>query len=120
MVLKNFNMRCNINQNSLTVLPFNHLDDCSFNITLYEMAHGRLHFDADRLDTLLFNPIDESHLDYLTQNLDPNFTFSALSPTSSYMAQDEVNAILESTSFPGLFPFCHWEGGKRPWHRAVT
>jgi hypothetical protein len=23
------------------------------------------------------------------------------------------------TSFPGLFPFCHWEGGKRPWHRAV-
>ena len=25
-----------------------------------------------------------------------------------------------STSFPGLFPFCHWEGGKRPWHRAVT
>jgi hypothetical protein len=25
-----------------------------------------------------------------------------------------------ATSFPGLFPFCHWEGGKRPWHRAVT
>ena len=25
-----------------------------------------------------------------------------------------------STSFPGLFPFCHWEVGKRPWHRAVT
>jgi hypothetical protein len=24
-----------------------------------------------------------------------------------------------ATSFPGLFPFCHWEGGKRPWHRAV-
>jgi hypothetical protein len=19
-----------------------------------------------------------------------------------------------TTSFPGLFPFCHWEGGKRP------
>ena len=82
-------MPCNINQNSLTVLPFNHLDDCSFNIALYEMAHGPLHFDADRLDTLLFNPIDESHLDYLTQNLDPNFTFSAISPTSSYMVQDE-------------------------------
>ena len=26
---------------------------------------------------------------------------------------------LKSTSFPGLSPFCHWEGGKRPWHRAV-
>jgi hypothetical protein len=25
-----------------------------------------------------------------------------------------------ATSFPGLFPFCHWEGGKRPWHRAVV
>jgi hypothetical protein len=24
-----------------------------------------------------------------------------------------------TTSFPGLFPFCHWEVGKRPWHRAV-
>jgi hypothetical protein len=24
-----------------------------------------------------------------------------------------------ANSFPGLFPFCHWEGGKRPWHRAV-
>ena len=21
---------------------------------------------------------------------------------------------------PRAFPFCHWEGGKRPWHRAVT
>jgi hypothetical protein len=27
--------------------------------------------------------------------------------------------LLLATSFPGLFPFCHWEGGKRPWHRAV-
>ena len=74
-------MLCNLNQNFLTVLPFDHLDYCSFNIALYEMAHGQLHFDAGRLDTLLFNPIDESHLDHLTQNLDPNFNFSALSPT---------------------------------------
>ena len=107
MVLKNFNMPCNINQNSLTVLPFNHLDDCSFNIALYEMAHGPLHVDADRLDTLLFNPIDESHLDYLTQNLDPNFTFFALSPTSSYMVQDEVNAILESKQENASFSLLH-------------
>ena len=27
--------------------------------------------------------------------------------------------LIFPTSFPGLFPFCHWEGGKRPWHRAV-
>jgi hypothetical protein len=26
---------------------------------------------------------------------------------------------IRATSFPGLFPFCHWEGGKRPWQRAV-
>ena len=71
------------------------------------MAHGPLHFDADRLDTLLFNPIDESHIDHLTQNLDPNSNFATLSPTSSYMVQDKVNAILKSKQENASFSLLH-------------
>ena len=100
-------MPCNINQNPLTVLPFNHLNDCSFNIALYEMAHGPLHFDGDCLDTLLFNPIDESDIDHLTQNLDQNSNFATLSPTSSYMVQDEVNTILKSKQENASFSLLH-------------
>ena len=36
-------------------LPFNHLDDSSFNLAVYEFSHGPLSHDADRLETLLFN-----------------------------------------------------------------
>ena len=36
-------------------LPFNHLDDSSFNLAVYEFSHGPLSYDADRLETLLFN-----------------------------------------------------------------
>jgi hypothetical protein len=38
----------------------------------------------------------------------------------SKLRNDRFFRRFASTSFPGLFPFCHWEGGKRPWHRAVT
>jgi hypothetical protein len=36
---------------------------------MYELAHGSLHYDSDRLDTLLFNPItDQSYFDDLLDN----------------------------------------------------
>ena len=38
-------------------LPFHHLDDTAFNAALYEYEHGRLSFDTNRLETLIFNPI---------------------------------------------------------------
>ena len=40
-------------------LPFNHLDDSSFNLAVYEFSHGPLSYDADRLETLLFNPVEK-------------------------------------------------------------
>ena len=30
-------------------LPFNHLDDSSFNLVVHEFSHGPLSYDADRL-----------------------------------------------------------------------
>ena len=31
-------------------LPFNHLDDTSFNLAVYEFSHGPLSYDTDRLE----------------------------------------------------------------------
>ena len=51
-------------ENFLAALPFCSLDDSSFNAAMYELPHGSLHYDSDRLDTLLFNPItDQSYFD---------------------------------------------------------
>jgi hypothetical protein len=36
-------------ENFLAALPFRHLDDSSFNAAMYELAHGSLHYDSDRL-----------------------------------------------------------------------
>lgn len=85
----------NVNQNFLTALPFNHLDD------------GPLHFDADRLDTLLFNPIGQSHLNDLSGHSDTDINFPTRPPTSSYLVHDEVNAILESTHENACFSLLH-------------
>ena len=100
-------MAYSVHENVLTVLPFCHLDDCSFNAALYEMAHGPLHYDADRLDTLLFNPIDQSGLGNLLDNLDPDINFSIRPPTSSYMVHDEVNAISKSKQVAPCFSLLH-------------
>ena len=89
-------MAYNVNDNFLNALPFYHLNDCSFNAVMHEMAHGPLHYDVDRLDTLLFNPINQSHIGDLLDNVDPDVNFSMRPPTSSYMVQDEVNAIFKS------------------------
>ena len=100
-------MAYSVHENVLTVLPFCHLDDCSFNAALYEMAHGPLHYDADRLDTLLFNPIDQSGLGNLLDNLDPDINFSMRPPTSSYMVHDKVNAISKSKQVAPCFSLLH-------------
>lgn len=45
-----------------SILPFNHLDANSFNIALYEMSHGTLNYNSDRIESLLYNPIDQPGL----------------------------------------------------------
>ena len=39
-------------------LPFNHLDDGSFNLADHKFSHGPLNYDANRLETILFNPVE--------------------------------------------------------------
>ena len=42
-----------VTQYSLSdVLPFNHLDDSSFSLALYELQNGPVHFDPDRFSSL--------------------------------------------------------------------
>ena len=83
-------------ENFLAALPFCRLDDSSFNAAMYELAHGSLHYDSDRLDTLLFNPIkDQSYFDDFLDNLDPDKNFP-VHCSSSYMAHGDINAIFKS------------------------
>ena len=57
-------------------LPFNHLDDGSFNLAVYEFSHGPLNYDADRLETLLFNPVERPELfNPLSCHLNPDIIF---------------------------------------------
>ena len=57
-------------------LPFNHLDDGSFNLAVYEFSHGPLNYDADRLETLLFNPVERPQLfNPLSSHLNPDIIF---------------------------------------------
>jgi hypothetical protein len=48
--------------NTLSNLPFYHLDNASFNLMLYELSHGRINYDNDRLETLIFNPTNQANL----------------------------------------------------------
>ena len=79
-------------------LPFHHLDDAVFNAVLFEYEHGPLSFDFDRLESLIFNPIE--HLpsvmeNYFINNLDPDINFNQLMPpNSSYMVENEINNLL--------------------------
>ena len=55
-------------------LPFSHT---SFNTVLYELPHGPLNYDSERLNSLLFNPTDQSKSsDLYTSQLDPDGNFS--------------------------------------------
>jgi hypothetical protein len=62
---------------------YNHADDAAFNAAIYELSHGPLNFDLDRLECLVFNPIEISALtiDCLTMsNVDPGLNVQALLP----------------------------------------
>ena len=51
------------NPNLLSVpSPVNHSVDSLFNLVLHEVSHGPVRYDRDRLESLLFNPIDRPEL----------------------------------------------------------
>ena len=53
--------------------PSNHLDNSSFNLALYGLSRGPLNFNSNRLETLLFNPIEQPELsNSLSSHLNPD------------------------------------------------
>ena len=56
------------------------------NWVLYEMSHGLVHYDGDRLESVLFNPIDRPEVgNMLSSYLDPDSNFvSRLQITGMY------------------------------------
>ena len=75
------------------LFPFNHLDNSSFNLVLYELSHGPLNSNSNHLVTLLFNPIEQSELsNWLSSHLNPDSNFIAGLPSSSYLAEDDIDS----------------------------
>jgi hypothetical protein len=88
------------------ILPFVHLDDNSYDIAIYELAHGPVNYNTDRLETLLFNPVHSSHssASIFLNNLDPEQNFPFLDSPSIYFVEDELNSLISTNAFekPGF------------------
>ena len=54
-----------LNYDFVLDLPFCHLNDDSFNLAMYELTRGSLNYDNDGLDSLIFNPINQTGIIYL-------------------------------------------------------
>ena len=75
------------------LFPFNHLDNSSFNLALYELSHGPFNFNSNRPETLLFNPLEQPELsNSLSTHLNRDSNFIAGLPPSSYLAEDDINS----------------------------
>ena len=91
-----------------SVLPFNHLDDSSFNLALYELSHGLLNCDVDRLETFLFNPTERPELcNPLSSHLDPDSNFLTRLPSSKYLVEEEINNRFASVNNIPSFSIVH-------------
>ena len=75
------------------LFPFNHLDNSSLILVLYELSHDPLNFNSNRLETLLFNLTEQPELSSsLSSHLNPDSNFIAGLPSSSYLAEDDINS----------------------------
>ena len=89
-------------------LPFNHLEDISFNLAIYELSHGPINYDSDRLDTLLFNPIERPELcNPLSSYLDPDSNFATRPPPRKYFVEEELNNEMDTVNNTANFSIMH-------------
>ena len=74
-------------------LPFNYLDDSSFNLAIYEFSYGPLSYVADRLETLLFDTVERRPelFNPLSSHLNPDSKFITRLPNSGYMVEEDLN-----------------------------
>ena len=100
-----------VTQYSLSdVLPFNHLDDSSFSLALYELQNGPVHFDPDRFSSLRYNPIFSNSNASLTQSgsLDPDINFNAVETPCDYFIENQFNEMLRRENYSDAdFSFLH-------------
>ena len=93
-------------------LRFNHLDDTSFNLAIYELSHGPINCDSDRLDMLLFNPIERPEFCYpLSSYLDPDSNFATRSPSSKYVVREELSKESDTVNNTASFSIMHLNAG---------
>ena len=85
------------------VLPFNHLEDSSFYLALYEFQNGLVHFDPDRFSSLHYNPIFCNSSVSLTQSdcLDPDIIFNTGKTPCHYFIENQFNEMLLHENFSG-------------------
>ena len=100
-----------VTQYSLSdVLPFNHLDDSSFSLALYELQNGPVHFDPDRFSSLRYHPIFSNSNVSLTQSgsLDLDINFNAVETPCDYFIENQFNEMLRRENFSDAdFSFLH-------------
>ena len=78
----------------MSEFPFNHLDDVSFNLALYELAHGPVRFlNNDRLECLYFNLTSNCNT-VISSDIDPDSNFLNLTPKFSYYNEPELNDLI--------------------------
>ena len=89
-------------------LPFNYLDDSSFNLAVYEFSYGPSSYDADRLETLLFNPVERPELfNPLSSHLNPDSNFITRLPDSGYMVEEDLSNRVASFGGKTNFSIIH-------------
>ena len=79
--------------NTLASLPFSHLDDDNFRLTLFELNNDPINFDSERLDSLKFNPLlSTSYRNFsLCKDRDPDFNFCAQLHDCEYYTEGSFN-----------------------------
>ena len=96
--------------NCIYNLPFhfNHLDDISFSLAIYELSHGPINCNSDCLDTLLFNPIKQPELcNPLSSYLDPDSNFATCPLPSKYVVEEELNNEMDTANNTVNFSIMH-------------
>lgn len=72
------------------------------------LSHGPLNYDTERLNSLSFNPTDQSKSsDFYTSQLDPDGNFSFFSTSSNYFVEEEINAKISTEHFNPKFSVLH-------------
>ena len=79
-------------------LPFNALDDYNFNLAIYELQHGPVRYDPERLSSLNYDPLISSHNLSLTRSddTDPDVNFCTDDVHCDYYIEDKFNEMLRN------------------------